>query len=365
MSKKILILTASFGAGHTSVAKAIKKQLEESCDSYNIYIYDFGDIVTPILNKPMIKHYEFQTKYLPVVYNAYYYMRKVLDSKYSIPNVIHLKKLENFILNENPDLIISTFPHASGSVNKIKKDCKIDTPLITVITDVVDSNEWIHKNTDMYFVPSQSIKDKLIQKNVNPSCIKVTGVPVDKNFSANNKNTFCNKKKILLMGGGRGLFDVSYSFFYWLDNFISHHQDKIEATIITGTNKELFNKLTIKKPLSNINVLGFVTDMPSVLKKHDFLITKAGGATLFESINCGLPVIIKKPNIGQEIENAKFINKENVGLIYSNEKELKNIIKEITEDISSKELDLIIDNIENFKKEIYPHNITDYIKEVI
>ena len=365
MNKKILILTANFGAGHNSVARAIKRQIEESYPNYEISIYDFMDIIVPKLNKPMVKYYEIQTKHLPLIYNTYYYSRKIMDSKYSAPNIMRLKRMEEFLERENPSLIISTFPHASGCVNKIKEYTLSNVPLITVITDVVDSNEWIHKNTDMYFVPSQSIKNKLIKKNIPQSNIKVTGVPVDKNFSSLNNYLNTEKKKLLIMGGGRGLFDVSDSFFYWLDDLIAKYNNKIEATIITGTNKNLYNKLTLRKPLKNISVHGFVNDMPSILKEHNFLITKAGGATLFESINCGLPVIIKKPNIGQEIENAKFISNANIGLIYSNEKELKNIITDMINDISTENLDLIINNINQFRKEIYPQQISNYIKEVI
>lgn len=367
MHKKILIFTASFGAGHNSVAKTIKKEINKKYPEFIVNICDFMNIATPLLNKPMVKNYEVQTKHFPLIYNTYYYSRKYIDSKYSVPNLIHSKKIETFIEKENPDLIISTFPHASGVINKIKEHFSLKTPLITVITDVVDSNEWIHKNTDMYFVPSQSIKKKLIKKNIPHYSIKVTGVPVDDEFSSNSSNIDINynKKKILIMGGGRGLFDVSDSFFYWLDEFIEKNKDKVEATIITGTNKKLCNKLTIKKPLKNIITHGFVTDMPSIIKNHNFLITKAGGVTLFESINSGLPVIIKKPNIGQEIENAKFINSSNVGLVYSNEKELKKIITNLLDDNSSIDLNSIINNINKLKKEINPEHLLKYIEEIM
>lgn len=362
--KKILILTASFGAGHTSVAKAIKKYLEESSDSYEIHIQDFVDASVPHLNRPMVKCYEYQTKYLPLIYNTYYYTKKYINSKYDTSYRIYLDNLKDYLIKENPDLIISTFPHASASVSYIKEHFNFDKLLITVITDVVDSNEWIHKNTNMYFVPSESIKHKLIKKNISENIIKVTGVPVDKEFIIQAKKELPKKKRLLFMGGGRGLFDVPDSFFYWLDKFIEKHKDEINATIITGTNNVLYTKLTYKKPLKNIKVLGFINNMPHILSEHDLLVTKPGGATLFESINSGLPVVVKKPNIGQEIANAKFINKENVGVVYSKERELKKIIKGLVNKKNTNDLDCIIENIDDFKKEINPSNIINYIKEV-
>lgn len=361
--KKILILSANFGAGHNSVANSIKRYLEDSNEDYDIYITDFIDASVPQLNKPLVKFYEYQTKYLPLLYNTYYYTKKYISSKYDTSYKIYLSKLENYLLEENPDLIISTFPQASACVSHFKKNNNSDIPLITVITDVVDSNEWIHTNTNMYFVPSEIIKNKLIKKNIPSSIIKVTGVPVYKNF-INSKIPSQNQKiNLLFMGGGRGLFDVSELFFYWLDRFISKNNDKVSATIITGTNKALFTRLTNKRPLKNIKVFGYINNMSEMLANYDLLITKAGGVTLFEAINSGIPVAVKKPNIGQEIYNAKFIINKNIGFVYSNEFELKRMIKNLILDNNTNFLTFAINNINEIKKEIHPISIFEYINE--
>lgn len=361
--KKIMILTANFGAGHNSVSRSIKRYIDEENKDYDVIICDFVEASVPELNEPMVKCYEYQTKYLPLVYNAAYYTKKVIDSKYDRTYRIYLSNMEKFLIEENPDLVISVFPHASASVSYVKENSNFDVPLITVITDVVTSNEWIHKNTDMYFVPSEFIKQKLIKKGISPENIKVTGVPVDKSFLNCNIKSFENKKKLLFMGGGRGLFDMSESFFYWLDNFIEKNKDIIDASIITGTNKELYDKLSFKKPLKNISVLGFVDNMPSIIKEHDLLVTKAGGVTLFESIHMNIPVVVKKPNIGQEIANAKFINREDIGIIYSTERELKKIVKAVVN--KNVEIDSMVDNIKDFKRELNISSINMYIEELL
>ena len=45
------------------------------------------------------------------------------------------------------------------------------------------------------------------------------------------------------------------------------------------------------------------------------MITKSGGATLFEAISSNTPIIVKNPKVGQEIENAKFIIDKGIGII--------------------------------------------------
>ncbi|MBQ3422337.1 MAG: galactosyldiacylglycerol synthase [Romboutsia sp.] len=342
-SKTILILTAQFGAGHISAAKAIKDYIIEEYSDSNILIENFIDASLPIMNKPMVKLYEKNTKYTPGLYNYYYYLKKSFDPRHDISHKLYTPKLIEYILKVNPDLIISTFPLAAACVyNFIEKYPNIKIPTLTVITDVVDSLEWVYPNT-----------------------IKVTGVPISKNFNVENKDTISRKYKILLLGGGRGLFDVNEEFMYWIDNFIENYKDNIEITIVTGSNLKLYNNLTYKNPLNNIKVLGFINNMHELLEKSDFIITKPGGATLFEAIYANTPVIVKAPKVGQEIENAKFIIDKGIGLIYNDEKDLKDIFIKMANEEFRLLINFMKDNMIEFKKTIHPNKICEYISELI
>lgn len=85
-------------------------------------------------------------------------------------------------------------------------------------------------------------KNRFFQKGINPDSIKVTGVPVDKRFQIESKELCCDKYRLLLLGGGRGLFDIDEDFMHWIDEFIEEHSNSIEITIVTGKNK---NYMTI------------------------------------------------------------------------------------------------------------------------
>ena len=345
-NKTILILTAQFGAGHISAAKAIKDYILEEYSDSNILIENFIDASLPIMNKPMVKLYENNTKYTPGLYNYYYYLKKSFDPRHDIAHKLYTPKLIEYILKVNPDLIISTFPLAAACVyNFREKYNHINIPTLTVITDVVDSLEWVYPNTDMYFVPSCEIKNRFVQKGIHPSKIKVTGVPISKNFNVSSKDITPGKYKLLLLGGGRGLFDVSEEFMYWIDNFIEDHKENLEVTIIT--------------------VLGFVNNMYELLEESDLIITKPGGATLFEAIYANTPVIVKSPKVGQEIENAKFIIDKGIGLIYNDEKDLEDIFTKIVDDEFEPLMRFMKDNMSEFKKSIHPDKICEYISEII
>ena len=364
-NKKILILTAQFGAGHVSAAKAIKEYILKKDNSIDVVIENFISASVPRINKPMIKMYENNTKYAPGLYNYYYYIKKSFDAKFDITYKIYMPKLGEYIRSINPDVIISTFPCAAACVNDFNiKNPDKKIPSITVITDVVDSLEWIFKTTDMYFVPSHEIKNRYVQKGMSPEIFRVTGVPVSNKFVC-DKKIRSKKLRLLLMGGGRGLFDFDETFMHWLDDYLYEYKDILDITIITGSNKKLYENLTIKKPLKNIAVKGFVNNMSDLLKDYDLMLTKSGGATLFEAISSNTPIIVKNPKVGQEIENAKFIRDKGLGILYDSDDDLKDIIEDLLNNKLKSRIKFMDENITEFKKTIHPDKIGDYVFELL
>lgn len=365
--KTILILTAGFGAGHVSAANAIKDAILKDEENVNILIRNFIDASVPKLNKPMVKFYEQNTKYTPELYNCYYYLKKSFSSKYDIAHKVYTPKLSKFIEDLNPDLIISTFPLAAACVNNFRNsDEGYFIPAATVITDVVDSMEWIFENTELYFVPSIEIKNRFMQRGISPDKVEVVGVPISSKFRVEHKEHLPGKYRVIILGGGRGLFDISEDFMRWIDEFISTEEGKsLEVTIVTGTNKKLYDNLTEKNPLENIKVLGYVNNMDELLKSHDLMMTKPGGATLFEAIYTKTPLMVKIPRLGQEIENGKFIIDKGIGLMYSDEKDLREILKSIASGKSDSILSFMNHNIEQFRQTIYPENIALYLERLL
>ena len=362
-NKTILVLTANFGAGHISVATAVKEHILAIDDSYNIVIENFLQASIPKIDKPLIKLYETQTKYTPALYNYYYYIKKSHNPKYDITYKVYINKLVDYIKQLNPVLIVSTFPVASECVFRFKDKQNNEIPLVTVITDVVDSMEWLFPNTDMYLVPSKEIKNRLFHKGIDYSKLKVTGIPVRKSFLSSDPNE--NRNGILIMGGGRGAFDVDKDFVYWLDDFIESKDYKSKVTIVTGRNEKVYKSLTNKKPLKNIDVKGFIDDMASLMSSHEIIVTKPGGATLFEAINCDTPVIVKLPKVGQEIENAKFIIDKGIGIVYQDEFELQQHLIDLIEGELDYRVKIMKENIIDFKNNINPNSVGEYILGLI
>lgn len=320
--QNILILTASFGMGHKSVSSAIKEQIELKNKNSNVEIVDILDIFNPLLNKLGSKIYYNLTERYPLVYNTIYDIKRTNRNNLFdiLICIVYYKKLYNYIKEFCPKLIISTFPLCSCAVSMIKKMCDLDTKMITVITDVSDSWEWLYNGTDLYMVPSMEVKEKLISKGINKNIIKVTGIPVKKRFLYSKQHP--DKNTLLIIATGMTQKDLPDDLLNKIDSY-----NGLKTTIVTGRNQDLYTKLSLKI-YKNIEVLGFVNNIDELMDKSIFLMTKPGGITVFEAINKELPLLIKDSGIGQEKGNVDFIRKNHLGVVVKDSDDLLKIIDE-------------------------------------
>lgn len=306
----ILILTASFGAGHNSVSNALKEQIEAENKQAKIVIADILEIVNPKVKNFSSKMYSELTENYPLVYNKFYDI-KVNNKNNIIDNIfgnLYYKKFYEYMEIEKPKAIISTFPLCSCIVSKVKEEYNVNVNLITVITDVVDSWEWIYNKTNLYLVPTNEIKNRLIKKGIDQNIIIVTGIPVKKEFISRDINfSVQNKKSILIVLSG--IDNISEDLLCKLDNY-----NNFKIKIVTGRNKKLYKKLS-NCEYSNIEVYGYVNNLNQMMDESVYIVTKPGGVTIFEAINKELPLIVLNSNIGQEKGNIEFIKKNKIGII--------------------------------------------------
>lgn len=352
----ILILTASFGMGHNSVSKAIKEQIENEDINARVDIADLWEIINPKIKDFGSKMYYGLTENYPTVYNTIYGIKKTYKNNI-IDGIIctaHYKKLYNFIIDENPKIIISTFPLCSCLVSKIKKEYSLRTNLITIITDVVDSWEWIYDETNMYLVPSNDIKESLVKKGINRKNIIATGIPVKKNFF-NNNVVHSSKDKLLIVASGMNNDDISEDMVIKLSKYCP-----LKTIIVTGRNEKLFKKLSsIDIDNSKVKILGFVDNLDKLMDEAVFIITKPGGVTLFEAICKELPLIIIDSSIGQEKGNIDYIKRNDIGIVIEDTNELLDIINEYIN--NPEKAKQIVENIVNIKRNLKFNEVADYI----
>jgi len=355
----VIIFTTSFGMGHVSVAHAIKEQLLDADRELNIEIVDIMDISNPRTKIFYFNLYKFLTRKVTRVYNYFYKVKKEVQNNYidRMMYTRHAKKIATYIREKEPKFIVSTFPLCSGFVSRAKGKYGLEVPLITAITDVVDSWEWVHPHTDMYFVPSKTVGKKLENKGVEEKKIRVTGVPVQKAFLSKHQED-SQGRQVLIMGSAMDKLGLNNQLLDQLEAL-----PNIKTVIVTGSNQQLYNQLEKNQGYQQVTILGHTKKIAEYMATADLLVTKPGGVTVFEAISKGLPMLIKHSHVGQEEENIKFLQEKGMGVLIEESITLDTMIFKIL--TNEKQLEKMKMTIQAFRKEIDPDKVGQYALELL
>ena len=141
-----------------------------------------------------------------------------------------------------------------------------------------------------------------------------------------------DKKLVLIVMGSLGAGRVSDYLKGELQKFESKDY---EVLFVTG--KSSYDKVMENKYPSNVKIIPFYEGLPSLMKKTDLMVTRAGASTLSEVIALGVPsIIIPSPFVANNHQyiNALDLVKKGAAIMIE-EKDLK-------EGVLSKKIDEVI-----------------------
>lgn len=323
---RILILTASYGAGHELAAYAIK----EYCHRHglaNVQIIDLMKEAHPLLNKISTSVYmsSFHAARFGIDYYGWSYYLTQKNNAYSPVlaglNQLGTKQMFEIIQREKPDGIINTFPYgASPTVSHA-----FSIPTFTILTDYVIHARWLHPIIKKYYVASQDLKFNMIQRGIHEKNIEVTGIPIREAFENNiysNENK--NERNILIIVGAYSQRGLTTKMINSLDDIRD-----CNITVVCGRNDKLKQHLARKfQSNCSVKILGFVNRMDELMASATCIISKAGGLTLAESLALKVPLFIYRPFAGQEKDNATYFSEKGIAFISYRMSDLVNQIRQ-------------------------------------
>ena len=327
----ILILSASTGGGHNAAAKSLKKIFEKK--NYDVEIVDALKIIDKKFNFLINGTYMAMADNFPFTYDFLYKTTNTNKSSKLILkslSAISRDKIKEIVFKNNPKLIIATHPFAIPFIAKIKSNNQVNTPFISVVTDLIAHKLYFCEYVDAYIVASEYTKRKMIEGNIDADKIYPYGIPVREQFFNGNKNLENDGYfNILLMGGSLGSKQI-ITVIEVLEKIIPDNNIKIRA--ICGKNQKLFKNISykfenlIKK--GNLEVLGFVENVDYLMDKSHIFISKPGGLSSTEAILKNLPMVIPFLLPGQERENMEVLTYNDMAIFVKDiEKLPKTILK--------------------------------------
>lgn len=344
MKTKILIAYLTYGNGHKSVANYIKKYFNEKNPNLIIETLDLLDNNKTKLTRVTENIFNFFLLHVPIMWDLTYRLnntRLITKLSPTIAKIFDNQKLNNYIKDFNPDIIISTHFFASALMEKYIKKENLNAKLITVLTDYHVHSIWLSgANTEKVLtIANEDNLSFLHERNIKKEIIEPIGIPIYPTLKNNlskkdiedafeEKNPLC----IFFGGGGNG-GTLAYPY---LQKILTNNL-KLNFIYIAGKNvknKEKVDELIKKTNAKNIQTYGYIDNVADYLKIANFVISKPGGIQSTEALYFRKPFLMINTGGGQETENIHYFEKNNYGKYFKNPEELYNFLKTIEKDPS-------------------------------
>lgn len=332
MAKRLLVLSASIGAGHVKAAEALCQSYTQNFGGEACHL-DFFRYSTPRFSHWVEQAYYLVTKHTPAVYKLLYEIEDRPNSPIKkFEPYIGLKKYRAMLESFRPDIILCTHFLPAAVVSYMYS--KYPIPNGVVLTDYVSHPMWVHDNNQIFFVAHEGMVDELKALGVAEEKVKVTGIPVRPMFVQRGEGQKLrikfhldpNLPVILLMSGGNAIGPLAEAL-----ESLAAIDGEFQVVAVTGRNRKTFHELKEVFAQSNLRgrVLGFVDNIHEWMAAADLLISKPGGLTVSEALASGLPMLLIRPTPGQEDGNTRYLTDAGVGIYLKDLSDLNRVVENL------------------------------------
>jgi 1,2-diacylglycerol 3-beta-galactosyltransferase len=345
LNKRVLFLISDTGGGHRSAAQAIGAALD-ALPGTTHFAWQIDDIGThcsfPLSH--LGPAYSAALRFAPPIYGALYHAtngRRRFRSLVRICEPLYREQLRDRFIAYGPDVIVSVHPLLNHAALRARMDTKLRAPLITVVTDLGRVHEgWITPEVDAIVVPAREVYQRALERGVPRERIFFLGHPVHPKFEAISESKAelraglglpADRTVALLMAGGEGGGKLLPTTLALARSGLSLH-----LVVVTGRNAALRAKLEEMAPTlpAPMTVLGYVNNVPSLMRAADLLVTKAGPGTLAEASVAEVPVVVYDFIPGQERGNLDYVRTNGIGVVALSTTE---VVRSVTRIVHSQE----------------------------
>jgi len=317
---RVLLLSASSGAGHVRAAQALEKAFAARGDCVVEHI-DAIAYVSKFFQNLYDKTYISMVRKAPELMGVLYERtdqpwqhqrrRLALDRLNAQPMIRMLKRVQ-------PDLCVAThFLPAEILAWLIAKN-QLQAKNAIVVTDYDVHAMWLCRTVARYYVAIPEALEYLAGIGVPREIIRVTGIPIDPLFArpleASKARAHLKLDPaapiILLAAGGYGVGPVEQ-----LVRDLLALAGPWQLVAIAGKAEKVKKRLdeitrsadSLPGGGARLVPVGFTTEMDQYMAAADLLVGKAGGLTTSEALARGLPMALIEPIPGQEFRNADHL----------------------------------------------------------
>jgi len=317
---RVLLLSATSGAGHVRAAQALEKAFLARGDCAVEHI-DALQHVSKFFQRVYDKAYISMVRRTPELMGLLYERtdqpwlhprrRLALDRLNTGPMIRLLKRIQ-------PDLCVATHFLPAEIIAWLIAKRKLRAHNAIVVTDYDVHAMWLCRTVDRYYVAIEEAAQYLAGIGVPKEKLRVTGIPIDPLFATPVNKSEAKKQLgldaeatvVLISAGGYGIGPVQQ-----LVKDLLALERPWQIVAIAGKSEKTRKHLEelaktagkLQSGSPKLCPVGFTTEMDKYMAAADLMVGKAGGLTTSEALARALPMALVEPIPGQEERNADHL----------------------------------------------------------
>jgi processive 1,2-diacylglycerol beta-glucosyltransferase len=329
MLNKVLLLSATSGAGHVRAAQALEKAFTETGVAREVRHVDALQYTNKLFRNLYSRAYIEMVNRMPDVMGWLYdqFDKPWKNERRRLAfDKLNTRPFVSMLRDYQPDLVVCTHFLPAEIISWLKAKRRLTARQAIVITDFDVHAMWLCHHYELYFVALDETREHLVRLGIPPEKIAVSGIPIDPVFAVPKDKRAMREKHglatdratILVSAGGFGVGPVKK-----LVSSLAELGHAAQVIAICGRNDKLAREMNrIAAEASNdrvaIKVIGFTTEMDELMAASDILVGKPGGLTTSEALARGLVLVIVNPIPGQEERNSDHLLEEGAALRCNN-----------------------------------------------
>jgi processive 1,2-diacylglycerol beta-glucosyltransferase len=330
---RVLILTASYGSGHNEAARSLATGFAARGAAATV-VDHFRELVHPLFERASRRLYMALLRRAPVVWGAAYALGDWLPS--DSPLAFGVTRLGTARLAARldalaPDAVVSVHATPAAAMAALAAEGRRLPPHTTVVTDFVAHSQWIARGLDRYCVADDEVGHEFVARGIPRARVVVTGVPLRPEF-AQPVDAAAARRQLGIVGHGPVVLAMAGSH-----GNVGRLPDVVRALgrlpgpaqglVVAGRDAVLAERLRRLAAGAPTRVLGYASDVRTLMGAADLLVTKAGGMTLAEAMAAELPMLLYGSLPGQERRNERFAARAGVALAARSRRELGRLLE--------------------------------------
>jgi UDP-N-acetylglucosamine:LPS N-acetylglucosamine transferase len=310
-SARITIVSASVGAGHDGAAGELGRRLREL--GYQVDCHDFLDLLGPRAGRALRRAYAME---LTVAPRSWGWLLANLEKRDRMSAAIGgmfaraATARAAPVLDEPvpPRVVVSTYPLASQLLGRMRRTGGLAAPVITFLTDLSVPALWIADGVDLHLALHEVAAAQARRRCEGPVEVCAPAVRPAFHPVADRAEAARTRARYGLPPTGRLALVVAGS---WGVGEVAEAAADVAATglatpvTVCGRNRGLRERLI--RAGTGV-ALGWVDEMPALIRASDVVVQNAGGLTSLEAMAAGIPVVSYRCLPGHGTTNARALD---------------------------------------------------------